>query len=304
MDMLTDLLPTFTMLSDCKSFSLASGKLHKSQSATSTQIAKLEEQIGLKLVDRSQRPLKLTEGGEVFLQYAREVLSRTDSLTADLRRLSAGDIGEVKIGATRAVGAFLLPRIVRNILKEYPGLKIQLVTQPRALTYELLQEGKIDFAVILSDRRPKGFKVESLKAEPLCLVTFSKHRLAKQKVILPKQIAQLPFIAGVRGNRNADMIDEICQQSGMPQSSAALQISTLHGRKEAAKAGLGLTVLPRFVVESEIKNKSLTQLRIKGVDLGSAWIMLVERARLTPRANVELVKRLIKKKIEQQDSPH
>jgi len=303
MDMLTDLLRTFTMLSDCKSFSLASGKLHKSQSATSTQIAKLEEQIGLKLVDRSQRPLKLTEGGEVFLQYAREVLSRTDRLTADLRRLSAGDMGEVKIGATRAVGAFLLPRIVRSILKEYPGLKIQLVTQPRALTYELLQEGKIDFAVILSDRRPKGFNVESLKAEPLCLVTFSKHRLAKQKVILPKQIAQLPFIAGVRGNRNADMIDEICQQSGMPQSSvqgADLQGS---GRKEAAKAGLGLTVLPRFVVESEIKNKSLTQLRIKGVDLGSAWIMLVERARLTPRANVELVKRLIKKKIEQQDSP-
>lgn len=298
MDILTDLLRTFTILSECRSFSLASGKLHKSQSATSTQIAKLEEQVGLKLVDRSQRPLKLTEGGELFLQYAREVLSRTDELTAVLGRLSDGTTGEVKIGATRAIGAFLLPKIIQSVLKEHPGLKILLVTQPRALTYELLQEGKIDFAVILSDRRPKGFRVASLKAEPLCLVTFSKHRLAKKKIILPKQIAQMPFIVGVRGNRNTDMIDEICKQSGMPQSSAALQISTLHGRKEAAKAGLGVTVLPRFVVQSEMRSKSLTQLRIKGIDLGSAWIMLVERTRLTPRANVELVKSLIKERVQ------
>jgi DNA-binding transcriptional LysR family regulator len=297
MDIPTDFLRTFITLSDCRSFSLASGKLHRSQSATSTQIAKLEERAGLKLVDRSQRPLKLTEAGEVFLQYAKEIISKTDSLAESLRQLSAGNGGEVKIGATRSVGAYLMPRIVQSILKQFPGLKILLLTQPRTPTYELLQQGRIDFAVVLSDCRPNGFKVVALKREPLCLVTFSKHRLAKTKVIQAKQIDKIPFIAGVKSNGHSEMIDQICERSGLPQYSAAFQISTLQGRKEAAKAGLGVTVLPRFVVQTEVKNKSLTQLRIKGIRLASAAIMLIEPTRMTPRANVELVKKLVEENI-------
>ena len=293
MDLSTDSLRTFATLATCKSFSIASGKLHKSQSATSSQIAKLEEQAGLKLIDRTQRPLKLTEAGEVFLRYAREIITRLDELSHSLRSLSSGTFGEVRIGATRSVGTFLLPKIVQGILQESANLKILLITQPRALTYQLLQEGTIDFAVVLSDVSPKGFKVTPLRSEPLCLVTSPKHPLAKQKAISTHQLQKFRFISGIRDNGYPEMLDQLSAQSGLPEPAKMLQVSTLQGRTEATKAGLGVTVLPRFMVHSEIKKGTLKKLTLKDVRLVAAEIMLVQRARRTPRANVEQVRKLI-----------
>jgi DNA-binding transcriptional LysR family regulator len=297
MDLSTDFLRTFTTLATCKSFSITSGKLHKSQSATSTQIAKLEEQAGLKLIDRSQRPLKLTEAGEVFLGYAKEIITRVDELSHSLRSLSTGNFGEVRIGATRSVGTFLLPKIVQGILREFSKLKISLITQPRALTYELLRDGTIDFAVVMSDLPPKGFRITPLRPEPLWLVASPKHPLAKQKNVSAQQLEKSRFIMSIRGNGNSEMLDQLSEQSGLPEPSATLQISTLQGRTEAAKAGLGVTVLPEFVVHSAMKNGTLAKLSTKNIHLVAAQIMLVQRARTTPRANVDQVMKLIVEKL-------
>ena len=297
MDLSTDSLRTFATLATCKSFSIASGKLHKSQSATSSQIAKLEEQAGLKLIDRSQRPLRLTEAGELFLGYAREIITRVEELSHSLRSLSTGSLGAVRIGATRSVGTFLLPKIVQGILREFSKLKISLITQPRALTYELLREGTIDFAVIMSDLPPKGFRITPLRPEPLCLVASPRHRLAKQKNISAQQLERSRFIVGVRENGYSEMLDQLSEQSGLPEPTATLQISTLQGRTEAAKAGLGVTVLPEFVVLSELRNGTLAKLNTKNIHLLAAQIMLVQRVRTTPRANVEQVKKLIVEKL-------
>jgi DNA-binding transcriptional LysR family regulator len=299
MDLSTDFLRTFTTLATCKSFSLASGKLHKSQSATSTQIAKLEEQAGLKLIDRSQRPLKLTEAGEIFLGYAQEIITRVDALSCSLRSLSTGNFGQVRIGATRSVGTFLLPKIVQGILREFSNLKILLITEPRALTYQLLQEGTIDFAVVMSDLPPKGFRITPLRSEALCLVASPKHPLAKQKTISAQQLQESRFIIGIRGNGYSEMLDQLSEQSGLPEPTATLQISTLQGRTEAAKAGLGVTVLPHFIVHSAIRIGTLTRLTLKNSRLVTVQIMLVQRARTTPRANVDQVIKLIVEKLRQ-----
>ena len=297
MDLSTDFLRTFTTLANCKSFSIASGKLHKSQSATSAQIAKLEDQAGLKLIDRSQRPLKLTEAGEVFLGYAKQIISRVDELSHSLRGLSTGNFGEVRIGATRSVGTFLLPKIVRGVLKEFSQLKILLITQPRALTYELLREGTIDFAVVMSDVPPKGFRITPLRSEPLCLVASPKHPLAKHKTISPQHLGSVRFIVGIRGNGQFELLDQLSEESGLPEPSAILQISTLQGRTEAAKAGLGLTVLPLFAVSSALRNGTLARLNVKDLRLAAAEIMLVQRARTTPRANVDQVREAIVRRL-------
>jgi DNA-binding transcriptional LysR family regulator len=298
MDLSTDTLRTFIALASCKSFSIASGKLHKSQSATSTQVARLEDQAGIKLIDRSQRPLKLTEAGEILFGYAKEIIARLDELSHSLRDLNSGSLGEVKIGATRAVGTFLMPKIVQGILKDFSKLKILLITQPRALTYQMLQEGALDFAVVLSDLAPKGFTVTALRPEPLCLVVSPKHPLARQKTLSAQQLEQYRFIVGIRGDGYSEMLDQLSGQSGLPEPSTTLQISTLQGRTEAAKAGLGVAVLPRFVVQSDMRNGALRRLTVRNIQLPSAHIMLIQRRRTTPRANVELIKKLIVAKLQ------
>ena len=131
MDVSTDYLRTFVAVSECKSFSLAASRVHKSQGAISTQIAKLEEQARVQLIDRSQRNFKLTEAGEMFLVFARETLARADQIGKLFRELNSGIKGEVRIGATRSVGIYVLPDIISSIAHEFPRLKLSLFTESR-----------------------------------------------------------------------------------------------------------------------------------------------------------------------------
>src|SRR6266545_1680460 len=143
MDVSTDFLRTFLAVCECKSFTRATARVHKSQAAISTQIARLEEQAGSKFIDRSQRQFRLTQEGELFLNFAREIVAKTNAAQQSIQALHNGLREEVRIGTTRSVGIYILPDVISSIAKNFPNLKISLLTQGRTLTYERLQQGSV-----------------------------------------------------------------------------------------------------------------------------------------------------------------
>ena len=98
-----DRLATFIQLAQEGSFTASGKSLRKSQSAVSLQIAGLERQFGLQLIDRSTRPIKLTEAGQLFLQFSEQIVNQTTDLERTMSELARGASGEVKIGATTSV---------------------------------------------------------------------------------------------------------------------------------------------------------------------------------------------------------
>src|ERR671923_2544514 len=140
MDVSTDVLRTFLAVCECRGFSLATTRVHKSQAAISTQIAKLEEQAGAKLIDRSQRQFRLTKEGELFLSFAQEMVAKIDAAQQSLLALRNRLQKEVRIGSTRSVGIYILPDVISSIAKNSPDLKMSLLTQRRSSTYESLQQ--------------------------------------------------------------------------------------------------------------------------------------------------------------------
>src|ERR1043166_3272675 len=148
MDLSTDFLRTFIAVCECRSFSLATVKVHRSQAAISTQVAKLEEQAGSKFIDRSQRHFSLTKEGELFLTFAQEIVAKTDAAQQSLQTLHTIVQAEVRIGATRSVGTYVLPDAIGTIATNFPDLRISLLTQARARTYERLRQHSVDVAVV------------------------------------------------------------------------------------------------------------------------------------------------------------
>ncbi len=295
MDVSTDYLKTFVAVSECQSFSLAASRVHKSQGAISTQIAKLEEQARIQLIDRSQRNFKLTEAGEVFLVFARETLARAEEIGKLFDQLNSGIKGEVKIGATRSVGIYVLPDIMSAIAHEFPRLKLSLFTQSRVPTYEQLKKGELDLALVLSDSSPGGLVTKPLRSEPLCFVVSPRHPLAAKKSVSLKELNSTPFAIGIKGNEFSDMVDSILERKGIPKPTEGITISNLQGRKEAARAGVGVAILPSFAVRNEIRDGGLKKLLVKGVQLDDTYLMLVEPARKSANPNVELVKSILEK---------
>lgn len=297
MDVSTESLRTFIAVCDCKSFSLATVKVHKSQAAISTQIAKLEEQAGSKFIDRSQRQFRLTKEGELFLNFAHEIISKTDATQQTLEALHNGIGEEVRIGTTRSVGIYILPDALGGIARDLPNLKISVLTQGRTLTYERLQQGSVDFAVVLADVVPKGFFAKPLRPEPLCYVISPKHPLAGKKTVSPEELKTVAFISGVRGNDFSDMIDEIFEKGGVPKPAGSIAINNLRARKEAVRAGVGVTVLPIFTVMDEIQRKTLKILAIEGLRLPDISLTIVEAHRRSVNPNVERIRKALEESL-------
>ena len=298
MDLSTDYLKTFVAVSECRSFSLAASRVHKSQGAISTQIAKLEEQARIRLIDRSRRQFRLTEAGELFLVFACETLAKTGEIKRIFEELNSGIKGEVRIGATRSVGVYVLPGIISSVAREFPALKLSLFTQSRAPTYEQLKKGELDLAVVLSDSTPGGLVTKPLRSEPLCFVVSPRHPLAGRRAVSLAELSATPFALCIKGNEFSDMVDDILEAQGIVRPTNGHMISSLQGRKEAARAGVGVAVLPTFAVRHELRDGSLKTLSVKGVRLDQTYLMLVEPPRKSKKPSVDLIKTVLEKHLE------
>lgn len=149
---------------------MAATSVHKTQAAVSTQMQTLEESIGLKLIDRSERPLQLTEAGRIFLQFAEETLNKAETLAIFFKELAGGVAGQVRIGASLSVGSYLLPRILGKVLKQYPKLKLNVFTQNREIVCDAVSQSRVDFGIVLSDEAPQNLQSTPLRAEPFYIV--------------------------------------------------------------------------------------------------------------------------------------
>ena len=297
MDVSTDFLRTFIAVCHCKSFTLATTRVRKSQAAISAQIAKLENQAGSKLIDRSQRQFRLTKEGELFLSFAQEMVAKADAAQQTLQALHNSVQEEVRVGATRSIGIHILPDVLTRITKDFPTLKMSLLTQARAPTYECLQQGALDLAVVLADVAPRGLFTKPLRSVPLCFVISPEHPLAAKKVVSTEELKRVPFISGMKGNDLSDLIDEVFEKHHIFRPTACITISNLRARKAAARAGLGMTVMPHFTVKDELENKTLKLLTIKEGGLPNAQLMLVEGHRRSANASVERVKRALEENL-------
>ena len=297
-----DNLRTFISLADTGSFTNSAKSLKKSQSAISLQIAGLERQVGLLLIDRSTRPIKPTEAGQVFLQFSTQIVNQTGDLERTMSELAGGNLGDVRIGATTSVGAYLLPPIARQLLQTLPKLSITIMSLPQTSVLAAVRTSEVDFAFVLSDKVPDDLKVTTLKKEPLWFVTSRGNPILKRLPLTMNDLKSVPFILGLNGNQYTGMIESILEERKFPKVPIAMRIGNYEGIKQAVCAGVGVAILPHFTVQNEIHNCILVRIRIDGVNL-SARIMLVERFQTLQRPTAMSAKSYISAAISKIQSP-
>jgi len=297
-----DRLSTFIRLAQEGSFTASGKSLRKSQSAISLQIAGLERQFGLQLIDRSTRPIQLTEAGQLFLQFSTQIVNQTADFERTMSELARGVSGEVKIGATTSVGAYLLPPIAGELTKTYPKLSITIVSLPQSSVLASVRASAVDFAFILSDRMPADLKVTTLKREPLWFVSSPENTLVKKSPLTMADLKSLPFIVGLQGDQYTGMMESILEERRFPKVPIAMRIGNYEGIKRAACAGIGIAILPEFTIQNEIRNGSLVRIGIENVSL-SARIMLVERPQALQRPTATSAKSYISAAISKPQTP-
>ena len=187
----------FVAVAEAENVSRAALKLHVSQPGVSRQIRDLEEELGIALLERGAKSVRLTAAGSVFFQEAREVLARAEEAVRKAREVAVGGSGEIAVGYAPSLTVQILPPALRRFQERFPQARVTLHDLSTEEMLAQLRSGKLQVALLV---RPtpamlRGLKFQELARYPMCVAVAPRHPLAKSKTLTLAQVAREPLIA-------------------------------------------------------------------------------------------------------------
>lgn len=156
-------LKYITTIAECGSFTEAASLLYVSQPSLSHMVARVEKRLGVQLFDRSKSPLAPTYAGEVYLRYAEQILSSGELMEHELRDIAQTKKGRLRVGIPYERTAYMIPQITPRFQKEYPGIQIEITDASGGRLLELIERGRIDFAVM-----PVFMPIPGMESQLIC----------------------------------------------------------------------------------------------------------------------------------------
>ena len=259
MDTLLDLpqLRTFFTLAQTGSFTVCARRLHRTQSAVSHAMAKLEDLVGVPLLDRRGRGLRLTEEGRRLFQACEQAFATLDAAAEDLRRHQTHARGRLRVGTTVEFGSSILMRHMQPFLASNPDLEIDFTLNPDLLT-PLLRDD-LDLIIDCQEHPLPALKKVPLFRETYvvaCAPAFRKaHRLR-----VPADLSRGPVLsldkAGAWWNRFLMAVPDQEQ----PQLERVIAVNHIRAMIHAAVEGMGALLVPRYSVLEELERGDLVAL--------------------------------------------
>jgi DNA-binding transcriptional LysR family regulator len=245
-----DWLETFLAVADRGGFTAASESVHRSQSRVSAHIAALERDLGVRLVDRTHRPARLTPAGEVFARHAREVVSGVGAARSAVGALRGMDAEPITVLTTPCVGATLFPAVLAELAATHPGVRVTLVERAGLDVERRLLSNGAAVAVLprVPAPLPPGLREQVLWREPLRVVVPVCHELerAGKPVTVDALVAGPLVVCGTQaetgpGDPAADVLAQLVARGRAVQPRAA--VDTPQTLLALVRSGLGVGVI-------------------------------------------------------------
>lgn len=238
----------FAAVAEEMNFGRAAETLHIAQPSLSQQIRKLEEIIGVELIDRSSRAIQLTPAGETLAEHTRRTFDDLETAVTATRDTASGIIGRLSIGLVETAAIAVVPDAVRRFLDTHPRVTLELRELPVRTQTEELNRGKLDLGFVRTDPGPGDLVIERVLEEEFIAAVPVGHPLAVQPQLKLAQAIREPLIV-IERDQIPGLYDETIaiarrQGVGLQISQQATSILSILG---LVSAGLGLALLPASV---------------------------------------------------------
>ncbi len=236
-------------LADHGHFGKAAESCFVSQPALSMQIMKLEESLGIRLLERTNKSVLFTEPGILIVDRVRQILNQIEEVREIAKSAKDPYSGELKIGVFPTLAPYLLPLIVPKLTKEYPKLSFYLVEEQTSLLIEKLKQGNIHAAILSLPVLEKSFSSALLFEEEFLLAIPTSHPLAKLKAVNQQDLDNKNLLLLEEGHCMRDQALSLCQkmQAHETQNFRGTSLETL---RHMVTAGVGITLMPALACSS------------------------------------------------------
>ena len=231
-------------------FGRAAQRLGMAQPPLSQQIRRLEQELGVQLLQRTKRRVQLTEPGRAFLDEARKVIAQVGTAVAVAQRAGRGEVGRLAIGFLGAATFSLLPTILKVFRQRFPEVEIELHELKTSELVQALHQGRIHVGLLRMPVNDELLSVEPILQEKLVVALPEHHPLAEKPCVAFRDLAGEAFLLPPRQLAAGfyEQLVDLSQQAGFSLRIGA-EASQLQTILNLVAAGMGITVVPESVMQ-------------------------------------------------------
>jgi DNA-binding transcriptional LysR family regulator len=264
-------LRIFKAIASEKSFTQAAEILFVSQPSLSRQVKTLENHLGILLLNRTTNQILLTEAGIVFLQYSERILALCEESCRALNDLKDGERGNLKVGASQTIGAYLIPRIITLFAQSYPQIKLQIDIDSTQIIAKKVANQRLDIAIVGGDipiGLKKNLEIEDFIQDEIILIISKSHPFTKKK-ISKDDLYHLNFITLKSNSTIYKFINNILVQNHIQtnQFNVIMELNSIEAIKTAVSLGLGAAFVSSSALEKELKLETIEIIPIENVKI-------------------------------------
>jgi len=257
------------------SFNRAAQRLRIAQPPLSNQIKQLEEELGVRLFERTSRGVRMTEAGETLLEEARRIFVQVDQTINLVRRVGYGEVGRLTLGFVPSASNEVLPPILHTFRHRYPGVELFLREMRPDRVVQRLHDKQIDVGFLYLPLDDASLNIECVSREPLVLALAESHPLASKAQVELQALGEEPFILPARYPMPGlyGQVTEACRQAGFVPKAVQKDVWLMQTIVGLVAGGIGVALVPaslrnlhrRGVVYKSVYGLSPT------VELGVVW---------------------------------
>jgi LysR family transcriptional regulator, hydrogen peroxide-inducible genes activator len=238
-------------LAEHRHFGRAAEACFVSQPTLSTQIRKLEEELGVTLVERAPRKVMLTPVGSDIAERARRIVADVEQMKEAARRSQDPEAGTVRLGIFPTLGPYLLPHVVPRIHARFPRLELLLVEEKSPEILARLRSGRLDAGLLALPVHDDQLHAEFLFEEPFLLAVSTGHALASRGSLRLRDLKDERLLLLEDGHCLRDQALDVCHMAGAGEN-AGFQATSLETLRQMVAAGVGVTLLPALAVRPPV----------------------------------------------------
>lgn len=260
-------LRAFCFVAEEQSMTRAAQKLFLTPSALSMLVRSLEEELGLRLFERTTRKVLLTDAGTDFLPTALRTLEHLDNTVRQLQANHLKQGESLRIATSPLLASSLMPAVIAAFKGDFPGVRLELLDVPVATVAETIKSGQADLGICTSVQDLQGLKSEKIIQDALCVVCPQDHLLAAHDSVEWLDLVEFPLILLRTGTGLRDLIEKPMQRWA-GQLRLEYEVSNINTAIGLICAGLGVSVLPAYslvqtgaqgVVARPLRNPQVTR---------------------------------------------
>lgn len=241
-------LEAFVAIASAGNFTRAARVLHVSQPALTVQIRELEQTLGVRLLDRNTRTVRLTRMGEQLSPVVRRILAEIEGVVHHAHDMAAGIRGTVSVAAIPSVCAMILPKIIAAFHREHTGISVSLrdVTSQRVLA--MVKNEEVDFGIGSFADGDAGIEATPLFTDHMRVVATRQSPLARKRAVRLKDLVNVPLILMDPQTSVRMLVDRAFESIGhFP--APAYEVTYMSSAVGMVRAGLGVAFLPSAGLE-------------------------------------------------------